>query len=63
MTPGSMPNPSIVTTSSRAIVMKASLESLAGGRAPPGLRSSPVIIGVDITAAPAEVPPTTAPAA
>ncbi len=41
--------------------MKASLESFAGGRLPPGCFSSPVIIGVDITAAPAEVPPTTAP--
>ena len=34
-----------------------------GGRLPPTRRSSPVIIGVVITAAPAEVPPTTAPAA
>ena len=32
-----MPKPSIVTTSSRAIVMKASLESFSGGRSPPGL--------------------------
>ena len=60
--PGSRSKPSTVTTLSRAIVMKASGESFAGGRSPPGCFSSPVSIGVDITAAPAEVPPTTAPA-
>ena len=61
MAPGSNAKPSAVTTLSRAIVMYASPESFSGGRAPPGRRSSPVSIGVDMTAAPAEVPPTTAP--
>ena len=54
-------NPSSVMVLSRAIVSQCSVVS-DGGRAPPGRRSSPVSITADKTAAPAEVPPMTAPA-
>ncbi len=49
--------PAANTTLSRSMVDSASVLS---GRAPPGLRSSPVSMTADITAAPADVPPITA---
>jgi hypothetical protein len=53
------PKPSAVSTLSRSIVPSISVES---GRSAPGLRSLPVIMMADMTAAPADVPPITAPA-
>jgi hypothetical protein len=51
-----------LTTLSRAIVIQApALDVSVTGRTPPGWRSSPVSEVNDITAAPADVPPITAP--